>query len=198
MYDLTVSNVHTFAVGDNQYVVHNSGCTEEAVVANTMSRSMSQEFGVKGGQVTIAAAFFEDPATGALSLRTSMNQAGLGNAALRNQVAQRTEAMGGTFVDTAYGANGHAELNIVQDPAVAGQTLKGIGASNYICNDCGNGILAATGGNTDVIGTPIKAPGIKTVKPSFRDPTNFSFIPDYQAAPGDGGIIEGLADPWVL
>jgi RHS repeat-associated protein len=197
MYDLTVNQIHTFAVGENQYIVHN--CTnEEAVIANTIARSMSQEFNVNGAKYTISAVFAEDPATGDINLYTSLNAAGLKNAALSAKVADMTENRGGTFIDQAYGVNGHAELNVIQSPELAGQTITGVGASNYICAECGEAILAATDGDTSVIDTPIKAPGISRVSSGFNDPTEFSLIPDYEFAPGDEGIIEGLIEPWLL
>ena len=118
------------------------------------------------------------------------------NSALGRQVASLTAEMGGTFLNQAYG-NGHAEMNIVMSPAVADKQLVGIGASNYICYDCGNAILTASGGDTDVVGTPIKAPNAGRLNPNMRNAAQFSLIPDYEEAIGDEGVIEGIENPWL-
>jgi hypothetical protein len=66
MYDLTVSNVHTFAVGDGQWVVHNTTCSNASlaqlahVATKQFVDGLPDEPGKGKGMLTVGAAVAQD------------------------------------------------------------------------------------------------------------------------------------------
>ncbi len=136
-YDLTVSQVHTFVVGDGHYVVHN--CNPQALAADRVAQSLDRmlykasglPFNEYKNRVTIAVGAVAQKGGGHRWI-AAINE-GAGDLIPKfNSLVRQTNVLNvGPVVAT--GGHTHAETFITR---YAGRRLLGIGASNYLCARC--------------------------------------------------------------
>jgi hypothetical protein len=136
MYDLTVSNVHTFAVGNGQFVVHN--CNPFAKTADDAAHSIAKKglpwFARR--TATVAVGYFKDATTGEVRGFVSLNSYWLRNNYVSSRIARQASDWGLTFVDNQASLFSHAEVNLLTSAETNGMQLLGMDSSNLMCSYC--------------------------------------------------------------
>lgn len=135
-YNLTVSVLHTYAVGSGRYVVHN--CTPQGRVANARARQLDRLLQQATGMADDAYKGKTTVAVGLLKNGKWIAALNEGAGDLAETFAPIVKQFGGDYVGpTAFvGAGKHAEAFILQYAGEDRGDLLGIGASNYLCEEC--------------------------------------------------------------
>jgi RHS repeat-associated protein len=130
MYDLTVSNVHTFVVGTGLYVVHN--CINQGLAQDAQSVAKTLESTVPAGGrgfVTTAAGVLQDAQGNVIKVASISPEASTG-------VKDMVEATAGLFGHDFINGSGHAEANIVNYAEQNQLKLLAVGTSRQACVVC--------------------------------------------------------------
>jgi hypothetical protein len=140
-YNLTVAHDHTFLVGADQWVVHNTcggGSLDDA--ANARAQELASAIGAESGTrnarfVTVAVGYLQDTA-GTIRKVVALNEDAW--SLWRRKVEGFLQAGEELLPQTRYRMAYHAEQYIVDEAGRTGSILEGIGASNGICEEtCG-------------------------------------------------------------
>lgn len=134
MWDLTVSDVHTFAVGSGWYVVHNCGFNE---LADAHAEELASKVTPKPFMrqwATIGVGYVEE-ADGTITRVVSLSN-GASSTLERTLRASLDVTDNYLERDLRRGAAVHAEDYILDYAQGEGRSLRGIGASNDFCPVC--------------------------------------------------------------
>lgn len=136
MYDLTVSNVHTFAVGDGQFVVHN--CSVEASQAKSLAVDARDAMVKKSGfwfkiEATIGVATMRD-AEGDVQTFATLNEGALKK--WGGDVSSLLKDQGAEWLEGNPDGKTHAEMVLWNFAQNTGREILGIGPSNGYCSVC--------------------------------------------------------------
>jgi hypothetical protein len=152
MYDLTVSNIHTFAVGAQQFVVHNVGpaCSPEAAAAQARADQLfsngkqaadqAQPNNWFGKKVTVGVAQMTDPNTGAVQKLVAINGGSFSRwGGYITPLLHDDEIL----VNDLIGPNQlHAERLLEQYQEQMGMNVDGVGVSRPPCGPSGQNCIA--------------------------------------------------------
>jgi RHS repeat-associated protein len=135
MYDLTVSNVHTFAVGNGQFVVHNCNNETLAKSATAISKNLHEQIPAGRGfdRTTVGVGFAQDSKGNLFTLVST-------NSYKRVNIIRPLARRAG-YIFTS--GPDHAEKNIMNKAAEWGWNVLAIGTSRPACPDCANMMRAA-------------------------------------------------------